>query len=393
MKKVLTILVIFLLIGVAGSGFYFRQNIFDFINDKVGDGDTIVMDTYNMENNSSIKPFLDLQKSLLSKKDYKNFLNNINQQVTYNLKELNKILPGYDSLDNVLFIETEHNKTIDFINMNTYDDRLESSYHAFIWIPQPNDINPTWNGFFQEDDTLIDNIKFIINEPKEQETESNIEESKEDEMTLSKFQATKEYTEIISMLNDEVELEDKVVISMKSTFGNNYAVVENLINEAKKSITLNVTSANMLGESDYGIGYAGKVVNDTFCILTGPLKEDNTIGDTKYLLFRINTNGEYDDYSNGIIILSELISKEELPEVVLPPKEQKDTEEESTEGTTVEETEATTIADQVKESVAETTQPVVDETKESTPKKSPIDLFDEIMSSSAVEESTVANED
>lgn len=393
MKKVLTVLVILLLIGGIGAGFYFRQNIFDFINDKVGDGDTIVIDTYNMENNSSMKPFLDLQKSLLSKKDYKNFLNNINQQVTYNLKELNKVLPGYDNLDNVLFIETEQNKTIDFINMNTHDDRLESSYHAFIWIPQPNEINPTWNGFFQEDDTLIDNIKFIINEPKEQETETAIEETKEEEMTLSKFQSTEEYIEIISMLNDEVELEDKVVTSMKSTFGNNYAVVENLINEAKKSITLNVTSANMLGEYSYGIGYAGKVVDDTFCILTGPLKEDNTIGDTKYLLFRINTNGEYDDYSNGIIILSELISKEELPEVVLPPKEQKDTEEESTEETTVEETEATTIADQVKESVAETTQPVVDETKESTPKKSPIDLFDEIMSSSAAEESTVANED
>ena len=330
MKKVLIgILVLFIIAGV-GTGVYFRSNIIGFINDKMGNGNSIVLDTYNLENNASMKPFLDVQKSILSKKDYKNFLNNINQQVTYDLKEIAKVLPGYDTLSNVLFIEDETTKTIDFINMNNYDKRLEPSYHAFIWVGTANETNPNWNGYFQENEFLISSITEILLQEEVEETQPVVEsEPEEVKMTLSEFQMTEEYNEIIGLLNDEVELEDNVITSMKSTFGDNYDKVFNLLNEAKKNVTLNTLSANMLGENNYGIGYAGKVIDDTFYIVTGQLKEDNTIGDEHYVLFRINTAGNYDDYSNGIIMLAELIGdSSSLPEVVLPSKSETDENEE-----------------------------------------------------------------
>lgn len=385
MKKVLIgILVLFIIAGV-GTGVYFRSNIIGFINDKMGNGNSIVLDTYNLENNASMKPFLDVQKSILSKKDYKNFLNNINQQVTYDLKEIAKVLPGYDTLSNVLFIEDETTKTIDFINMNNYDKRLEPSYHAFIWVGMANETNPNWNGYFQENEFLISSITEILLQEEVEETQPVVEsEPEEVKMTLSEFQMTEEYNEIIGLLNDEVELEDNVITSMKSTFGDNYDKVFNLLNEAKKNVTLNTLSANMLGENNYGIGYAGKVIDDTFYIVTGQLKEDNTIGDEHYVLFRINTAGNYDDYSNGIIMLAELIGdSSSLPEVVLPSKSETDeNEEDESQSETEEQTEEeTTVAPQVKESKAAESEPSTEATPPSE-KKSPIDLFDELMNSS-----------
>lgn len=385
MKKVLIGILVLLIIAGVGTGVYFRNNIIDFINDKVGNGNSIVLDTYNLENNASMKPFLDVQKSILSKKDYKNFLNNINQQVTYDLKEIAKVLPGYDTLSNVLFIEDETTKTIDFINMNNYDKRLEPSYHAFIWIGTANEANPNWNGYFQENEFLISSITEILLQEEVEEIQPVVEpEPEEKKMTLSEFQMTDEYNEIVSLLNDEVELEDNIITSMKSTFGDNYDKVFNLLNEAKKNVTLNTSSANMLGENNYGIGYAGKVVDDTFYIVTGQLKEDNTIGDEHYVLFRINTSGNYDDYSNGIIMLAELVGDSgSLSEIVLPPKSEVDeNEEDESQPDTEEQTEEeTTVAPQVKESkVAESEQST--ETTQSAEKKSPIDLFDELMNSS-----------
>ena len=444
MKKVLIGILVLLIIAGVGTGVYFRSNIIDFINDKMGNGNSIVLDTYNLENNASMKPFLDVQKSILSKKDYKNFLNNINQQVTYDLKEIAKVLPGYDTLSNVLFIEDETTKTIDFINMNNYDKRLEPSYHAFIWVGIANETNPNWNGYFQENEFLISSITEILSQEEVEETQPIVEsEPEEVKITLSEFQMTEEYNEIISLLNDEVELEDNVITSMKSTFGDNYDKVFNLLNEAKKNVTLNTSSANMLGENNYGIGYAGKVVDDTFYIVTGQLKEDNTIGDNydkvfnllneakknvtlntssanmlgennygigyagkvvddtfyivtgqlkedntigdeHYVLFRINTSGNYDDYSNGIIMLAELVGDSgSLSEIVLPPKSEVDeNEEDESQPDTEEQTEEeTTVAPQVKESkVAESEQST--ETTQSAEKKSPIDLFDELMNSS-----------
>lgn len=385
MKKVLIgILVLFIIAGV-GTGVYFRSNIIGFINDKMGNGNSIVLDTYNLENNASMKPFLDVQKSILSKKDYKNFLNNINQQVTYDLKEIAKVLPGYDTLSNVLFIEDETTKTIDFINMNNYDKRLEPSYHAFIWVGIANETNPNWNGYFQENEFLISSITEILSQEEVEETQPIVEsEPEEVKITLSEFQMTEEYNEIISLLNDEVELEDNVITSMKSTFGDNYDKVFNLLNEAKKNITLNTSSANMLGENNYGIGYAGKVIDDTFYIVTGQLKEDNTIGDEHYVLFRINTAGNYDDYSNGIIMLAELIGDSgSLPEVVLSSKSETDENEEDESQPEAEEQteEETTVAPQIKESKTIESEPSTEATQ-SSEKKSPIDLFDELMNSS-----------
>lgn len=385
MKKVLIGILVLLIIAGVGAGVYFRSNIIDFINDKMGNGNSIVLDMYNLENNASMKPFLDVQKSILSKKDYKNFLNNINQQVTYDLKEIAKVLPGYDTLSNVLFIEDETTKTIDFINMNNYDKRLEPSYHAFIWVGIANETNPNWNGYFQENEFLISSITEILSQEEVEETQPIVEsEPEEVKITLSEFQMTEEYNEIISLLNDEVELEDNVITSMKSTFGDNYDKVFNLLNKAKKNVTLNTSSANMLGENNYGIGYAGKVVDDTFYIVTGQLKEDNTIGDEHYVLFRINTSGNYDDYSNGIIMLAELVGDSgSLSEIVLPPKSEVDeNEEDESQPDTEEQTEEeTTVAPQVKESkVAESEQST--ETTQSAEKKSPIDLFDELMNSS-----------
>lgn len=385
MKKVLIGILVLLIIAGVGTGVYFRSNIIDFINDKMGNGNSIVLDTYNLENNASMKPFLDVQKSILSKKDYKNFLNNINQQVTYDLKEIAKVLPGYDTLSNVLFIEDETTKTIDFINMNNYDKRLEPSYHAFIWVGIANETNPNWNGYFQENEFLISSITEILSQEEVEETQPIVEsEPEEVKITLSEFQMTEEYNEIISLLNDEVELEDNVITSMKSTFGDNYDKVFNLLNEAKKNVTLNTLSANMLGENNYGIGYAGKVIDDTFYIVTGQLKEDNTIGDEHYVLFRINTAGNYDDYSNGIIMLAELIGdSSSLPEVVLPSKSETDeNEEDESQSETEEQTEEeTTVAPQVKESKAAESEPSTEATPPSE-KKSPIDLFDELMNSS-----------
>lgn len=385
MKKVLIgILVLFIIAGV-GTGVYFRSNIIGFINDKMGNGSSIVLDTYNLENNASMKPFLDVQKSILSKKDYKNFLNNINQQVTYDLKEIAKVLPGYDTLSNVLFIEDETTKTIDFINMNNYDKRLEPSYHAFIWVGIANETNPNWNGYFQENEFLISSITEILSQEEVEETQPIVEsEPEEVKITLSEFQMTEEYNEIISLLNDEVELEDNVITSMKSTFGDNYDKVFNLLNEAKKNITLNTSSANMLGENNYGIGYAGKVIDDTFYIVTGQLKEDNTIGDEHYVLFRINTAGNYDDYSNGIIMLAELIGDSgSLPEVVLSSKSETDENEEDESQPEAEEQteEETTVAPQIKESKTIESEPSTEATQ-SSEKKSHIDLFDELMNSS-----------
>lgn len=385
MKKVLIGILVLLIIAGVGTGVYFRSNIIDFINDKMGNGNSIVLDTYNLENNASMKPFLDVQKSILSKKDYKNFLNNINQQVTYDLKEIAKVLPGYDTLSNVLFIEDETTKTIDFINMNNYDKRLEPSYHAFIWVGIANETNPNWNGYFQENEFLISSITEILSQEEVEETQSIVEsEPEEVKITLSEFQMTEEYNEIISLLNDEVELEDNVITSMKSTFGDNYDKVFNLLNEAKKNITLNTSSANMLGENNYGIGYAGKVIDDTFYIVTGQLKEDNTIGDEHYVLFRINTAGNYDDYSNGIIMLAELIGDSgSLPEVVLSSKSETDENEEDESQPEAEEQteEETTVAPQIKESKTIESEPSTEATQ-SSEKKSPIDLFDELMNSS-----------
>lgn len=385
MKKVLIGILVLLIIAGVGTGVYFRSNIIDFINDKMGNGNSIVLDTYNLENNASMKPFLDVQKSILSKKDYKNFLNNINQQVTYDLKEIAKVLPGYDTLSNVLFIEDETTKTIDFINMNNYDKRLEPSYHAFIWVGIANETNPNWNGYFQENEFLISSITEILSQEEVEETQPIVEsEPEEVKITLSEFQMTEEYNEIISLLNDEVELEDNVITSMKSTFGDNYDKVFNLLNEAKKNVTLNTSSANMLGENNYGIGYAGKVVDDTFYIVTGQLKEDNTIGDEHYVLFRINTSGNYDDYSNGIIMLAELVGDSgSLSEIVLPPKSEVDeNEEDESQPDTEEQTEEeTTVAPQVKESKVDESEQST-ETTQSAEKKPPIDLFDELMNSS-----------
>lgn len=385
MKKVLIGILVLLIIAGVGTGVYFRSNIIDFINDKMGNGNSIVLDTYNLENNASMKPFLDVQKSILSKKDYKNFLNNINQQVTYDLKEIAKVLPGYDTLSNVLFIEDETTKTIDFINMNNYDKRLEPSYHAFIWVGIANETNPNWNGYFQENEFLISSITEILSQEEVEETQPIVEsEPEEVKITLSEFQMTEEYNEIISLLNDEVELEDNVITSMKSTFGDNYDKVFNLLNEAKKNITLNTSSANMLGENNYGIGYAGKVIDDTFYIVTGQLKEDNTIGDEHYVLFRINTAGNYDDYSNGIIMLAELIGDSgSLPEVVLSSKSETDENEEDESQPEAEEQteEETTVAPQIKESKTIESEPSTEATQ-SSEKKSPIDLFDELMNSS-----------
>lgn len=385
MKKVLIGILVLLIIAGVGTGVYFRSNIIDFINDKMGNGNSIVLDTYNLENNASMKPFLDVQKSILSKKDYKNFLNNINQQVTYDLKEIAKVLPGYDTLSNVLFIEDETTKTIDFINMNNYDKRLEPSYHAFIWVGIANETNPNWNGYFQENEFLISSITEILSQEEVEETQPIVEsEPEEVKITLSEFQMTEEYNEIISLLNDEVELEDNVITSMKSTFGDNYDKVFNLLNEAKKNITLNTSSANMLGENNYGIGYAGKVIDDTFYIVTGQLKEDNTIGDEHYVLFRINTAGNYDDYSNGIIMLAELIGDSgSLPEVVLSSKSETDENEEDESQPEAEEQteEETIVAPQIKESKTIESEPSTEATQ-SSEKKSPIDLFDELMNSS-----------
>lgn len=385
MKKVLIGILVLLIIAGVGTGVYFRSNIIDFINDKMGNGNSIVLDTYNLENNASMKPFLDVQKSILSKKDYKNFLNNINQQVTYDLKEIAKVLPGYDTLSNVLFIEDETTKTIDFINMNNYDKRLEPSYHAFIWVGIANETNPNWNGYFQENEFLISSITEILSQEEVEETQPIVEsEPEEVKITLSEFQMTEEYNEIISLLNDEVELEDNVITSMKSTFGDNYDKVFNLLNEAKKNITLNTSSANMLGENNYGIGYAGKVIDDTFYIVTGQLKEDNIIGDEHYVLFRINTAGNYDDYSNGIIMLAELIGDSgSLPEVVLSSKSETDENEEDESQPEAEEQteEETTVAPQIKESKTIESEPSTEATQ-SSEKKSPIDLFDELMNSS-----------
>lgn len=385
MKKVLIgILALLIIVGI-GTGVYFRSNIIGFVNDKMGNGNSIVLDTYNLENNASMKPFLDVQKSVLSKKDYKNFLNNINQQVTYDLKEIAKVLPGYDTLSNVLFIEDETTKTIDFINMNNYDKRLEPSYHAFIWVGIANETNPNWNGYFQENEFFISSITEILSQEEVEETQPVVEsEPEERKMTLSEFQMTEEYDEIISLLNEEVELEDNVITSMKSTFGDNYDKVFNLLNEAKKNITLNTSSANMLGENNYGIGYAGKVIDDTFYIVTGQLKEDNTIGDEHYVLFRINTAGNYDDYSNGIIMLAELIGDSgSLPEVVLSSKSETDENEEDESQPEAEEQteEETTVAPQIKESKTIESEPSTEATQ-SSEKKSPIDLFDELMNSS-----------
>ena len=276
-------------------------------------------------------------------------------------------------------------KTIDFINMNNYDKRLEPSYHAFIWVGTANETNPNWNGYFQENEFLISSITEILLQEEVEETQPVVEsEPEEVKMTLSEFQMTEEYNEIIGLLNDEVELEDNVITSMKSTFGDNYDKVFNLLNEAKKNVTLNTSSANMLGENNYGIGYAGKVIDDTFYIVTGQLKEDNTIGDEHYVLFRINTAGNYDDYSNGIIMLAELIGDSgSLPEVVLSSKSETDENEEDESQPEAEEQteEETTVAPQIKEYKTIESEPSTEATQ-SSEKKSPIDLFDELMNSS-----------
>ena len=229
----------------------------------------------------------------------------------------------------------------------------------------------------------------LVAEETEEEVEQSDEESSEPTLSEEDKQAIMQFYG-----SGDIITEDALVSSLSGSFGDKYSVVENLMNAAKTNIMNDDTAKQMLGESSFGIGFGGVIENDSkYYLLVGKLNEDSSLGTENYVLFTIDTSGNYDDYSEGIKLYARS-SDVPLPDVSLPGEsETAGSEETPTPRESVAETTdimhgVSVDSDMVETTADESTEPVTQpETAEErpvvsngssddTPKNQPKDLFD-----------------
>lgn len=390
MKKVLIALVVILLVLLGVIGFISRDKIMSIVNEKFGENKKSIEIFIDATKIPTLTSYLESIRGTLDKKSYKVFKKTLDNTLNETMDLAEEIIPDYKSNDNYMFIESDGVMYIDFINCNMYNSKLQASYHALQWVEQAPEGYSDWPGFFVSIDTVFDSMKNdLAAEETEEEVEQSDEESSEPTLSEEDKQAIMQFYG-----SGDIITEDALVSSLSGSFGDKYSVVENLMNAAKTNIMNDDTAKQMLGESSFGVGFGGVIENDSkYYLLVGKLNEDSSLGTENYVLFTIDTSGNYDDYSEGIKLYARS-SDVPLPDVSLPGEsETAGSEETPTPRESV--TETTDImhgvsvdSDMVETTVAESTEPVTQpETAEErpvvsngssddTPKNQPKDLFD-----------------
>lgn len=391
MKKVLIALVVILLVLLGVIGFISRDKIMSIVNEKFGGNKKSIEISIDASKIPTLTSYLESIRGTLDKKSYKVFKKTLDNTLNETMDLAEDIITDYKSNDNYMFIESDGVMYIDFINCNMYNSKLQASYHALQWVEQAPEGYSDWPGFFVSIDTVFDSMK---NDLAVEETEEEIEQSDEEAVTPTLSEEDKQA--IMQFYGSgDIIAEDALVSSLSGSFGDKYSVVENLMNAAKTNIMNDDTTKQMLGESSFGVGFGGVIENDSkYYLLVGKLNEDTSLGTENYVLFTIDTSGNYDDYSEGIKLYARS-SDVPLPDVSLPGESETAGSEEETPTPRESVAETTDImhgvsvdSDIVETTVAESTEPVTQpETSEErpvvsngssddTPKNQPKDLFD-----------------
>lgn len=390
MKKVLIALVVILLILLGVIGFISRDKVMSIVNEKFGGNKKsieISIDAYKIP---TLTSYLESIRGTLDKKSYKVFKKTLDNTLNETMDLAEEIIPDYKSNDNYMFIESDGVMYIDFINCNMYNSKLQASYHALQWVEQAPEGYSDWPGFFVSIDTVFDSMK---NDLAAEETEEETEQSDEEAVTPTLSEEDKQA--IIQFYGSgDIIAEDALVSSLSGSFGDKYSVVENLMNAAKTNVMNDDAAKQMLGESSFGIGFGGVIENDSkYYLLVGKLNEDSSLGTKNYVLFTIDTSGNYDDYSEGIKLYARS-SDVPLPDVSLPSESETAGSEEETPTPRESVAETTDIMHGVSvdsnmtETSTESTEPetqpetaeerpvVSNGSSDDTPKNQPKDLFD-----------------
>lgn len=391
MKKVLIALVVILLILLGVIGFITRDKVMSIVNEKLGGNKKSIEISIDASKIPTLTSYLESIRGTLDKKSYKVFKKTLDNTLNETMDLAEEIIPDYKSNDNYMFIEADGVMYIDFINCNMYNSKLQASYHALQWVEKAPDGYADWPGFFVSIDTVFDSMKNDLDaEETEAETEQVDEESSEPTLSEEDKKAIMRFYG-----SGDVIAEDALVSSLSGSFGDKYSVVENLMNTAKTNIMNDDTAKQMLGESSFGVGFGGVIENDSkYYLLVGKLNEDSSLGTENYVLFTIDTSGNYDDYSEGIKLYARS-SNVPLPDVTLPSDGETAVSEEETPTPRESVAETTDImhgvsvdSDMVETTAAESTEPetqpetaeerpvVSNRSSDDTPKNQPKDLFD-----------------
>lgn len=391
MKKVLIALVVILLILLGVIGFITRDKVMSIVNEKLGGNKKSIEISIDASKIPTLTSYLESIRGTLDKKSYKVFKKTLDNTLNETMDLAEEIIPDYKSNDNYMFIEADGVMYIDFINCNMYNSKLQASYHALQWVEKAPDGYADWPGFFVSIDTVFDSMKNDLDaEETEAETEQVDEESSEPTLSEEDKQAIMQFYG-----SGDIIAEDALVSSLSGSFGDKYSIVENLMNTAKTNIMNDDTAKQMLGESSFGVGFGGVIENDSkYYLLVGKLNEDSSLGTENYVLFTIDTSGNYDDYSEGIKLYARS-SNVPLPDVTLPSDGETAVSEEETPTPRESVAETTDImhgvsvdSDMVETTAAESTEPetqpgtaeerpvVSNRSSDDTPKNQPKDLFD-----------------
>lgn len=391
MKKVLIALVVILLILLGVIGFITRDKVMSIVNEKFGDNKKSIEISIDASKIPTLTSYLESIRGMLDKKSYKVFKKTLDNTLNETMDLAEEIIPDYKSNDNYMFIEADGVMYIDFINCNMYNSKLQASYHALQWVEKAPDDYADWPGFFVSIDTVFDSMKNDLDaEETEAETEQVDEESSEPTLSEEDKQAIMQFYG-----SGDIIAEDALVSSLSGSFGDKYSIVENLMNTAKTNIMNDDTAKQMLGESSFGVGFGGVIENDSkYYLLVGKLNEDSSLGTENYVLFTIDTSGNYNDYSEGIKLYARS-SDVPLPDVTLPSDVETAASEEETPTTRESVAETTDImhgvsvdSNMVETTSAESTEPetqpetaeerpvVSNRSSDDTPKNQPKDLFD-----------------
>lgn len=391
MKKVLIALVVILLILLGVIGFITRDKVMSIVNEKFGVNKKSIEVSIDASKIPTLTSYLESIRGTLDKKSYKVFKKTLDNTLNETMDMVEEIIPDYKSNDNYMFIEADGVMYIDFINCNMYDSKLKASYHALQWVEQAPEGYADWPGFFISIDTVFDTMK---NDLAVEETEAETEKVDEESSTPTLSESDKQ--EIMQFYGSgDIITEDALVSSLSGSFGDKYSIVENLMNTAKTNLMNDDTAKQMLGESSFGVGFGGVIENDSkYYLLVGKLNEDSSLGTENYVLFTIDTSGNYADYSEGIKLYARS-SDVPLPDVTLPSDGETAVSEEETPTPRESVAETTDImhgvsvdSDMVETTAAESTEaetqqetsdarPVVNNgSSDDTPKNQPKDLFD-----------------
>lgn len=326
MKKVLIALVVILLILLGVIGFITRDKVMSIVNEKFGGNKKSIEVSIDASKIPTLTSYLESIRGTLDKKSYKVFKKTLDNTLNETMDMVEEIIPDYKSNDNYMFIEADGVMYIDFINCNMYDSKLQASYHALQWVEQAPEGYADWPGFFVSIDTVFDAMK---NDLAVEETEAETEQVDEESSTPTLSESDKQ--EIMQFYGSgDIITEDALVSSLSGSFGDKYSIVENLINTAKTNIMNDDTAKQLLGESSFGVGFGGVIENDSkYYLLVGKLNEDSSLGTENYVLFTIDTSGNYDDYSEGIKLYAQS-SDVPLPDVTLPSGDETAASEEET---------------------------------------------------------------